>query len=142
MFNPRPIRTISNLVKSLLPAWKKTYDEEPVTDPETLKALEWATNRGHNVYYVHEDMEHQDEGNEDGTYEIYSHRSYTVFTKKDDNYYVWVLEYSNMNGFIRHYNPYEFPEHPKMRSLDSITSRDFLWEDVLLDVLHDLGVAV
>ena len=131
--------SIAYRVKTLLPVWKNAYDEEPITEPATLKALEWATNRGHTVCYVHEDLEHQDEGNEDGEYEIYSHRSLTVFTEKDGTYYVWCLEYSNMNGFIRHYNPYEFPEHPKMRSLDSITPRDFLWEDVLLDVLHDLA---
>ncbi len=127
------------LVKTLLPAWKRSYDEGDraidMADAE-MRGMLAQLPSSHTVCYVHEDPNEGFQENDAETGETYSYRECVVFTVKDDEYYAWSLSMTNMNGFVRYYPI----ENNNMRKLDSITPNDFLWNDILLDVLHDHNI--
>jgi hypothetical protein len=118
------------LVKTLLPAWKNSYDEGDraidMADAE-MRGMLAQLPSSHKVCYVHEDPMEGFEENDAETGETYSFRECTVFTVKDGVYHVWFLNCTNMNGFVRYYSD-------KTVKLDSLTHKDYM-EELLLDVL-------
>ncbi len=120
------------LVKTLLPAWKRSYDEGDRTidmaDAE-MRGMLAQLPSSHTVCYVHEDPNEGFEENDAETGETYSYRECVAFTVKDGVYHVWTLNCTNMNGFVRYYSDTTV-------KLDSITCATYMWEEVMLDVLY------
>ncbi len=120
------------LLKEFLPRWKDTHDKELTilrrmdSDFDSIiSVLHDTAGADHELYYTHYE-EHDDSipG------EIYETKTVIAFTKKGNAYHMWYVE------LIRSDEITQILE-PKHISLDPVCLPNFLWEDVLEEVLKD-----
>ena len=133
-FLPLPSKmSLVPLLKEFLPRWKETHDEELTilrrmdSDFDSLlSVLHDTAGADHELYYTHYE-EHYDSMPD----EICDAKTLIAFTKSGDAYHVWSVELLRTDGLTQILEP-------KHILLDHISSlRNFLWEDILEEVLAE-----